>query len=148
TQDGRVLTGLMASETKTAIELFDAQAKKHVILREDIDQIIATPKSLMPEGFEKQLTPEEIVHLLEFLTQRGKYLPLALDKAATVVTTRGMFNSEESQGERLIFSDWGPKTFAGVPFLLVDPRGGKVPNAILMYGPGGTIPPKMPKSVS
>lgn len=148
TQDGRVLNGLMASETKTAIELYDAQAKKHVILREDIDQIIATPKSLMPEGFEKQLAPEELVNLLEFLTQRGKYLPLALDKVATVVSTRGMFYSEESKAERLVFADWGPKTFKGVPFLLVDPREGKVPNAILMYGPTGEIPPKMPKSVS
>ncbi len=148
TQDGRVLNGLLASESKTAIELFDAQAKKHVILREDIDQLVATPKSLMPEGFEKQLSPEGLVNLLEFLTQRGKYLPLALDKAATVVTTRGMFHSEEAQAERLVFPEWGAKTFAGVPFLLIDPREGKVPNAILLYGPSGVIPPKMPKSVS
>jgi putative membrane-bound dehydrogenase-like protein len=148
TQDGRVLNGLMASETKTSVELYDAQGKKHVILREDIEQIVATPKSLMPEGFEKQVSPDELVNLLEFLTQRGKYLPLALDKAATVVSTRGMFYNEAAKVERLIFKDWGPTTFEGVPFLLVDPRGDKVPNAILLYGPSGEIPPKMPKSVS
>ena len=147
-QDGRVLNGLLASETKTAIELYDAQAKKHVILREDIDQIVATPKSLMPDGFEKQVSPDELVNLLEFLTQRGKYLPLALDKAATIVTTRGMFYSPESQAERLIFPDWSAKTFEGIPFLLVDPKEGRVPNAILMYSPNGPIAPKMPKSVS
>jgi putative membrane-bound dehydrogenase-like protein len=147
-QDGRTLNGLMASETKTSIELFDAQGKKHVILREDIDQIVATPKSLMPDGFEKQISEGELVNLLEFLTRRGKYLPLSLDKVATIVSTRGMFYSEDAQAERLIFPDWGPKTFEGVPFILVDPKGGRVPNAILLYGPNGPITPKMPKAVS
>jgi hypothetical protein len=86
--------------------------------------------------------------LLEFLTHKGKYLPLPLDKVASVVSTRGMFYSKEASAERLIFRDWKPKTFEGVPFVLVDPRGDKVNNAVLLYGPQGTIPPKMPKSVS
>ncbi len=146
--DGRVLTGLLASENKTAIELYDAEAKKHLIQRADIDQIVSTPKSLMPDGFEKQLPPDDIVNLLEFLTQRGKYLPLPLDKAATVVTTRGMFYGPESQAERLIFPTWGSKTFEGVPFLLVDPRVDQVPNAILLYSPNGPTAAKMPKAVN
>src|SRR5262249_43214735 len=33
-------------------------------------------------------------------------------------------------------------------FQLVDPRGGRVPNVILLHGPQGRIPPKMPKSVT
>ena len=28
---------------------------------------------------------------MEFLTQKGKYVPIPLDKAATVVSTKGMF---------------------------------------------------------
>jgi len=47
-----------------------------------------------------------------------------------------------------VFKDWGPKTFEGVPFQLVDPKGDRVPNEILLYAPQGAIPPKMPKSVS
>src|SRR4029077_12264518 len=43
---------------------------------------------------------------------------------------------------------WGPKTFDGVPFLLVDPRGDRIKNVVLLHGPQGTIPPKMPKSVT
>ncbi len=81
------------------------------------------------------------------LTQRGEYLPLRLNKAATVVSTRGMLYDEESKAERLIFGDWSPKMFEGVPFHLIDPQGEKVPNAILLYGPLGKLPPKMPKSV-
>jgi putative membrane-bound dehydrogenase-like protein len=148
TKDGQVLNGLLASESKTAVELVDAEAKKHTILREDIDELQATAKSLMPDGFEKQLSAADVVNLLEFLTQRGKYLPLPLEKAATAVSTRGMFYSEASPVERLVFDDWGPKTFAGVPFRLVDPQGAKVPNVVLLYGPQGKLPPRMPRSVS
>jgi putative heme-binding domain-containing protein len=148
TDDGKIYSGLLASESKTAIELIDSEAKKHTILRENIDELVASTKSLMPDGFEKQHTREEIGNLLEFLTQRGKFLPIPLDKAATVVSTKGMFNSEDSDVERLIFDDWSPKTIAGIPFMLVDPQGTRVANAILLNGPNGSIPPKMPKTVT
>jgi hypothetical protein len=59
-----------------------------------------------------------------------------------------MFYNEDAPAERLIFKDWGTKTFEGVPFQLVDPQGDRVPNAILFYGPQGKLPPKMPKSVT
>ncbi|HZL89784.1 MAG TPA: c-type cytochrome, partial [Pirellulaceae bacterium] len=147
TTEGETLSGLLASETKTSIELIDSEAKKHTLQREDIEQLIASPKSLMPEGFEKQVSQEDITNLLEFLTQRGKFLPLPLDKIATAVSTKGMFYSEDAAAERLIFRDWTPKTFEGVPFVLVDPNGEQRPNVVLFYGPQGTIPPKMPKSV-
>jgi putative heme-binding domain-containing protein len=52
TKAGRVLTGLLASESKTTIELFDAEGKKQTILRQDIEELVATNKSLMPDGFE------------------------------------------------------------------------------------------------
>jgi putative membrane-bound dehydrogenase-like protein len=148
TDGGKSYVGLLASESKTAIELFDNEGKKQVILREEIEQLVASSKSIMPEGFEKQVPPGDIVNLLEFLAQRGKFLPLPLGKAATTVSTRGMFYSEEAPAERLIFRDWSPKTFAGVPFQLIDPRDGKTPNVILLYGPQGKLPPTMPKSVS
>ena len=102
----------------------------------------------MPEGFEKQLSADDLVNLLEFLTQRGKYLPLPLDKVATAVSTRGLFYSPDAAAERLAFDDWKPKTFEGVPFHLVDPQGERVPNVILLYGPEGYLAPKMPKAVS
>ena len=49
--------------------------------------------------------------------------------------------------ERLVFPDWSPKTFEGVPFALVDPESGRVPNVVLLYGPDGKFPPQMPRSV-
>jgi putative membrane-bound dehydrogenase-like protein len=148
TADGLIMSGLLASETRTSLELFDAEGKKHVLLREDIDEIAASPKSLMPEGFEKQVSRQELTDLLEFLTQKGRFVPLALDKVATIVSTRGMFYEEDASAERLIFRDWSPKEFAGVPFQLVDPNGESRPNVILLNGPLGKFPPQMPRSVS
>ncbi len=148
TAEGQTINGLLASETKTAIELIDTEAKRHVVLREDIENLQASTKSLMPEGFEKQVKPQEITDLLEFLTLRGKYVPIPLDKVATVTSARGMFHDENSAGERLLLADWGPKTVEEVPFVLVDPQDGKAKNTVLLYGPQGKIPPSMPRSVS
>lgn len=147
-KDGRVFSGLLASENKTALELFDVEGKKQIVQRDDVDEMIASSKSLMPEGFEKQLSPDELVNLLEFLTARGKYLPLDLRKVATAVSTRGMFYNEDADAERLIFPDWSLKTFEGIPFVLVDPQGDRVANVLLFYGPQGKLPPTMPKSVT
>lgn len=147
TDDGKVYSGLLASESKTAIEVIDVEAKKHSILRENIEDLVASQKSLMPEGFEKQHSKEELTNLLEFLTQRGKFLPIPLDKVATVVSTRGMFIDERADVERLIFPDWSPKTVEGVPFVLVDPQGDKTRNALLLYSTNGTIPNRMPKKI-
>ncbi len=147
TTDGRVINGLLASETKTSVELIDGEAKRQVVLREDIDEMKVSKKSLMPEGFEKQVSTDDIRNLLAFLTQPVKFLPLDLRKAATITSVKGMFYDENSDMERLVFPDWSPKTFAGVPFALVDPESGKVPNVVLLYGPDGKLPPRMPRSV-
>lgn len=148
TTDGRTFNGLLASETKTAIELIDTEGKTQPLLREDIDELVASKKSLMPEGFEKQIPAEGLADLLEFLTQRGKYMPLDLRKVATISSVQGMFYDKESSVERLIFPDWDPKTFEGIPFVLVDPQNGRTPNVVMLYSPNGTYPPKMPRSVS
>jgi len=94
------------------------------------------------------MKPEELGDLLEFLTQKGKYVPLPLDKVATIVSTKGMFYDESATTERLVFSDWKPKVFEGVPFVLVDPQKDTVKNVVLLYGELGTVSAKMPKSVS
>ncbi|MFN0052899.1 MAG: PVC-type heme-binding CxxCH protein [Planctomycetales bacterium] len=148
TSEGKVLSGLLSSENKTSIELVDSEAKKHALQRADIDELSASSKSLMPEGFEKQVVPSDLVNLLEFLAQRGKFLPLDLRKGATVVSTKGMFFEDAGEVERMVFADWSPKTFDGIPFQLVDPQGDRVANAILLHGPHGVKAPRMPKSVT
>ena len=146
TTEGRVLSGMMAAETRTSIELVDTEAKRKTIPRADIDELLASPKSVMPEGFEKQATPEDLKNLLEFLTNKGKYIPIDLRKIATIVSTKPMFYGT-SPAERLIFPDWKAKVFQDIPFLLVDPQGERLPNVVMLHGPNGKYPPTMPKQV-
>jgi hypothetical protein len=148
TEDGRVFSGMLGAETKTTIEIIDTKAERTTIQRSNIETFSGSEKSLMPDGFEKEMKDQQVIDLLEFLTQKGKYLPLPLDKVATIVSTRGMFVGAENEVERLAFKDWKPKTFEKVPFVLTDPKGDKVKNVVLLYGPQGTFPPKMPRSVS
>ncbi|HJT32549.1 MAG TPA: WD40 repeat domain-containing protein [Pirellulales bacterium] len=79
--------------------------------------------------------------------ERGQFTPLDLSGVANVVSTRGMFHGEDTD-ERLILDDWSPKIFEGVPFQLVDPQGDRVANIVMLYSPGGQIPPRMPPSVT
>ena len=120
TDDGRTTSGLMVAETRTTLELLDTEAKRHVVLRDDIEELVTSGKSLMPEGFE-QLGNEKLSSLLAFLTTGGRYVPLPIDKVATTISTRGMFYDRASTRERLVFESWGRQEFAGVPFQLVDP---------------------------
>lgn len=148
TLNGKVMTGMLAAESLSSIVLIDAEGKRHSISREDIDRIQASKQSMMPEGFEQQFSLEAMGDLLEFLTTRGKFVALPLSKVATVVSTNGMFGNGNQGPDRMIFDNWGPKEFNGVPFQLIDPKDGRRANMILLHGPNGKLPPRMPKQVS
>ena len=147
TVDGSVLSGTLASESKTAIDLYDAKGERRAILRDDIDSMVASRKSIMPEGFEKLMTPGELTDLLEFLTSHGTYLPLDFSKVASVSSESAMFSGSGNTGEYLMFDDWEPKTFGGVPFVIRDPQQGKVANIVLLRSPNSDATRRLPTSV-
>ena len=147
TSDGLVFNGMLAGESKTSIEIVDTQAKRHAIQRSDIEQFLSSKKSVMPDGFEKQIKPNELTDLLEYLTDTGPFVPLRLDRVATAVSTQNLFFDREGGFERYALDKWGPRTFRNVPFLITDPSGQSHPNIILLHGTQGSKPPKMPKSV-
>lgn len=146
--DGIVKSGMLAAETRTSLTLVDTEAKEVSIQRDDIEELIASKKSLMPEGFEKQMTEVELTHLLEFLTNKGRFIPIPLDRYATAISTKGLFHEGDNGPDRMIFPDWKPKVFRDIPFVLTDPRGKSTANIIMLHGPRGPVPPKMPKSVT
>ncbi len=147
TIDGLTLSGMLAGESQTAIELIDTQAQRKSILREDIEEMRVSQQSVMPEGFEKEVSLEQMTDLLEFLASRGAYLPLDLSKVASAASDLGMFIDRGAEVERLVFDAWGDQTFQGVPFTLLDPRGGQRPNVILFHSPRTPLVTAMPKSV-
>ena len=71
TKDGKVLNGLLAAESTTSVTLRRAEAKEDVVLRSNIEEIASNGKSLMPEGFEKDLSPAAIADLLTYLKSLG-----------------------------------------------------------------------------
>jgi putative heme-binding domain-containing protein len=67
TTSGVTVSGLLQGETSTTITLVAADGKKHDLLRKDIDELTSTGKSVMPEGFEKELPPADMADLIAFL---------------------------------------------------------------------------------
>ncbi len=69
---GRVVSGLIASESPTSITLKRAENVQETILRQNIDEIIGSGKSLMPEGLEKWIDQQQMADLLAFLLNLKK----------------------------------------------------------------------------
>ncbi len=66
-RDGRTLTGMVATESANSITLRRAEKSEDTILRNQIDQIVATTKSLMPENLETQLSRQEFADVVAYL---------------------------------------------------------------------------------
>ena len=71
TKSGQIHSGLLASETGGSITLIAADGKQHVIARADLDELISTGKSVMPEGLEKDIPVAQMADLLAFLRQHA-----------------------------------------------------------------------------
>jgi putative membrane-bound dehydrogenase-like protein len=67
TKSGRTLTGMISAETAVGVTLKRAENQSETVLRADIEEIVSTGLSLMPEGLEKGITVEEMADLLSFL---------------------------------------------------------------------------------
>ena len=65
---GRTHTGLIASQTATSISLMREKGETDTVLRTDVDELVSTGKSLMPEGLEKVISPEEMADLIAYVT--------------------------------------------------------------------------------
>jgi putative membrane-bound dehydrogenase-like protein len=71
TTDGRVLNGLIAAETSAAVTLRRQEGEEDRVPRRDIEAMVASGQSLMPEGLEKDLTPADIANLVALLAASG-----------------------------------------------------------------------------
>ena len=67
TEEGRLYSGIIAAETATSITLRRAEGKQDLILRSNIDMLVSNGKSLMPEGLEKDVTPQELADIIRFV---------------------------------------------------------------------------------
>ncbi len=66
TVDGRVISGIIVEQSGASLTL-QAINDRVVVSREDIDEIVVSPVSMMPNGQFESLTSEEIHNLLAYL---------------------------------------------------------------------------------
>lgn len=67
TDQGQTITGMITAETANSITLQRAEGEGDTVLRSNIDELVDTGLSIMPEGLEKQITKQEMADLLDYL---------------------------------------------------------------------------------
>ena len=70
TTDGRVLNGMLQTETGISVTLLAAGGKRVTILRRDIEKLKARTKSVMPEGLEEGMSKQDLADLIQFVRKR------------------------------------------------------------------------------
>jgi putative membrane-bound dehydrogenase-like protein len=86
TDSGRVFSGMLTSESGNSITLVATDGKEHVVLRKDIDALVSSDRSLMPEGLEKDLSAGDIADVIAFVQTSGvKPKELAFNKPAVTL---------------------------------------------------------------
>lgn len=92
TTSGRVASGLLIGESATSLTLRREKNETETILRKDIDELKASSKSLMPEGIENDVSPQQLANLLAYLRESlGPQIP----------ASRVLFDEEPSFVEAL-----------------------------------------------
>ena len=71
TRDGVVLSGVLSQESGQSVTVTSNTGKPQAVLRVNIEELISTGKSAMPDGFEKQLGHREVADLFAFLRTIG-----------------------------------------------------------------------------
>jgi putative heme-binding domain-containing protein len=67
TRSGRIVTGIVKSESRSAIHMVDAEGKSITIPPGDIEERALSKVSLMPEGLVDSLTPAQFTDLITYL---------------------------------------------------------------------------------
>jgi putative membrane-bound dehydrogenase-like protein len=67
TREDETLLGLIANETAASVTVREAYGRETVVPRSNIRRLVSQKQSLMPEGLEAGLTPQDLANLLEFI---------------------------------------------------------------------------------
>ena len=68
-EDGRSVTGTVVDESASSLVILGAGATRETVLRRDLAELRATGKSLMPEGFDRVVTPRDVADLWAWLSR-------------------------------------------------------------------------------
>ena len=66
-RNGRTFTGMIAAQTATSVTLKREKDATETLLRQNIEEMVSTDKSLMPDGFEQKINVQQMADLLAYL---------------------------------------------------------------------------------
>ena len=92
TVDGTVMTGLLVEKTDKRTVIKVQGGKTETIPAEEIEEFKQDQKSLMPEGVEKQVSPQELADLFALLTLEGP--PSAKENAKILGTPENLHSKQ------------------------------------------------------
>jgi len=71
TKDGLQYSGMLKGETGGGLTLIGSEGKEFTVARADIDELVASKRSLMPEGLEKDLSAHDLANVIAFVQSTG-----------------------------------------------------------------------------
>lgn len=93
TSGGLIYTGLLTAETSSSVTLLAQEGKQHTLLRSELDVLESTGKSLMPEGLENDLSPQNLADVMAYL-RSGTPAPKAIRGNSPALVTADPLRSE------------------------------------------------------
>ena len=67
TTDGRVLSGIVKAESEKELTLVDAEGRRHVVRKAEIEKRMSDHTSLMPDGLAAGLSQRDFADLIAYL---------------------------------------------------------------------------------
>ena len=103
-RDGEELNGLVRAETGTGFTIVQANDLRRTLLRSDVARVRPSKLSLMPEGLEEGLAPQDLADLIAWL--RSAPAPLGAIPAETQAAARAVLRKESFNGCDRVVSAW------------------------------------------
>ncbi|MDA0658378.1 MAG: PmoA family protein [Planctomycetota bacterium] len=109
TIDGRVMSGVIKSETDTVIQLFQQDGKTIEVAKDQVDDRTLSDTSVMPANFGLLLAPQELADVVAWLmTQRLVGLPLTATTVAAIAPAAKTIELATSAGRVVVTANGQP----------------------------------------
>ncbi|HWB02013.1 MAG TPA: neutral/alkaline non-lysosomal ceramidase N-terminal domain-containing protein [Verrucomicrobiales bacterium] len=102
-KDGRFAAGIINNETANSLTLSQPAGLKQTILRSEIKEIKPSPVSLMPEGLEATIKPQQMADLIAWL-KGGAPRPFGSSTAESAAAARAAFGPAQANGLTKVFA--------------------------------------------
>ena len=112
TKDGRSLSGIVRGETASGLTLVQGGGVRETILRSDLREIRAGTLSLMPEGLEQAMSPQDVADLIAWI-KKSAPTPFGGASEAQAAKARTEFAKSAGHGPVKVLAAGGQLPYPG-----------------------------------